>query len=80
MSDGQIAELPSYEQSDAYSDLEKLILRFAVEWARQTKVPADLVDQLTKRLSPSQMVILSATVALANWTNKFNETFAIELP
>lgn len=40
----------------------------------------DLVGQLAATLSPSQLVVLAATVALANWTNKFNETFGMKLP
>jgi len=38
------------------------------------------VRELQKSLSPSQLVTLAATVALAGWTNKFNTTFGVELP
>jgi hypothetical protein len=38
------------------------------------------VQQLSKSLSPAQLVVLAAAVGLANWTNRFNETFAVELP
>ncbi|HZT78902.1 MAG TPA: hypothetical protein VFA26_01665 [Gemmataceae bacterium] len=80
LSTAQINDLGSYENSAAYSDLEKQVLRFAEQWTRQRKVDAALVQQLAKSLSPAQLVTLGATVALANWTNKFNETFGVELP
>ena len=40
----------------------------------------ELVADLAKSLSQKQLVTLAATVGLANWTNRFNETFGIELP
>jgi alkylhydroperoxidase family enzyme len=80
LSEAQIKDLDRYEQSSAYSDLEKMVLRFADQWTRQNKAGADVVRELSNRLSPSQMVVLAGTVGLANWTNKFNESFAVELP
>jgi alkylhydroperoxidase family enzyme len=80
LSDKQIQDLDRYQQSDAYTEQEKLVLRFAEEWTRQTKASAEVVQALGKSLSESQMVVLAATVALANWTNKFNESFGVELP
>ncbi len=80
LSEAQIKDLGEFEQSSAYNDLEKLVLRFADQWTRQSKAGADVVKELSKRLSPAQMVGLAGTVGLANWTNKFNETFAVELP
>jgi alkylhydroperoxidase family enzyme len=56
------------------------VLRFAEQWTQQGKVAGDLTQQLSKDLSPAQLVVLAATVGLANWTNRFNETFAVELP
>jgi alkylhydroperoxidase family enzyme len=80
LSNAQIENLDSYEKSDAYSEQEKLALKFAEEWTKQGKASEKVVQALLQSLSPSQMVILAATVALANWTNRFNETFAVELP
>lgn len=56
------------------------MLKFAEEWTKQGKASEKVVQALLQSLSPSQMVILAATVALATWTNKFNETFGVELP
>jgi alkylhydroperoxidase family enzyme len=55
-------------------------LKFAEQWTRQGKVSADLMQQLAKSLTPNQLIVLAAAVGLANWTNRFNESFAVELP
>jgi alkylhydroperoxidase family enzyme len=80
LSEAQIQDLERFEQSSAYSDLEKLVLRFADQWTRQGKASAEVVKELTTSLSPAQMVVLAGSVGMANWTNRFNETFAVELP
>ena len=80
MSPQQIQDLEQYEQSTAYGDLEKAVLRFAEQWTRQGKVAGDVLEQLKGSLSPAQLVTLAATVGLANWTNRFNETFGVQLP
>ena len=80
MSNAHIENLDNYEKSDAYSEQEKLALKFAEEWTKEGKASEKVVQALLKTLSPSQLVILAATVALANWTNRFNETFGVELP
>ena len=80
MSVQQIQDLEQYEQSTAYGDLESAVLRFAEQWTRQGKVAGDVLEQLKQSLSPAQLVTLAATVGLANWTNRFNETFGVELP
>ncbi len=80
VTDVQVQTLVDYEQSSAYTDLEKLVIRFAEQWTQKGKVDATVVTALSKSLSPSQLVVLAATVGLANWTNRFNETFGIQLP
>jgi alkylhydroperoxidase family enzyme len=80
VSEAQIQDLPRYEQSPAFSALEKAVLRFAEQWTRQGKASGEVVQALSKSLSPAQLVVLAATVGLANWTNRFNETFGVELP
>lgn len=72
--------LDDYESSSAYSDVEKLVLRFAEQWTRQGKADESVVTALAQTLSSSQLVVLAATVGLANWTNRFNETFEVKLP
>jgi len=80
LSDAQIQDLDRYQQSGAYNEQEKAVLQFAEQWTRQARVSAEVVQSLQKSLSPAEMVTLAATVALASWTNKFNESFGVELP
>jgi alkylhydroperoxidase family enzyme len=56
------------------------VVRFAEEWTKQGKASEEVVSALAKHLSPAQLVTLSATVGLANWTNRINETFGVKLP
>ena len=56
------------------------MLRFAEEWTKAGRASPEVVDRLKKDLNAQQLVVLAATVGLANWTNRFNETFAIALP
>lgn len=82
LTEAQIAaeHLASFIERNEYSDLEKLVLRFAEEWTRQAKVSDEVMTALKTQLSPAALVTLAATCALANWTNKFNESFATVLP
>ena len=80
MSAQQIQDLEQYEQSTAYSDLEKAVLRFTEQWTREGRAAGDVLEQLQRSLSPAQLVTLAATVGLANWTNRCNETFGVQLP
>lgn len=76
----QIHELADFEQSDAYSDEEKDVLRFAEEWTLRGRVGSDLLDRLSVFLPPEHLVILAATAAQANFTSRFNNVFGVELP
>ena len=80
MTDAQLEKLEHYEKSGVFSELEMAVLRFADQWTRQGEVAPDVVKQLSRNLSPTQLIVLAATVGLANWTNRFNESFAVELP
>jgi uncharacterized peroxidase-related enzyme len=80
LTDVQIKGLEHFEQNSAYSELEKDVVLFAEQWTRQGKADGAVLQRLNRSLSPAQIVTLAATVALANWTNRFNETFGIQLP
>jgi alkylhydroperoxidase family enzyme len=56
------------------------VVRFAAEWHAGHGASAATVAELAAALSPEQLVTLAATVALADWTNKFVGTFDIPLP
>jgi alkylhydroperoxidase family enzyme len=71
--------LPQYETSPLFSDLERLVLRYAEAMTRQVKVDATLVDALKKELSPEALMQLTLSIAAANFTNRVNEAMATEL-
>ena len=72
----QLRELPSFEQSKAFSPLEKLVLRYA---ASVTRTPPDvsdeLFDALCEHFSEAQLVELTAAIALENYRARFNHAF-----
>jgi uncharacterized peroxidase-related enzyme len=80
LNDAQIQKVGLDLDQTLYSELERLVIRFADEWTRQGKASAEVVQALAAHLTPAQLVTLAATVGLANWTNRFNETFDVHLP
>src|SRR5258708_1924029 len=54
LSDAQVQSLGAASTSNAYSEVEKLVIRFAEQWTRQGKVEADVVKALAQHLSPAQ--------------------------
>jgi uncharacterized peroxidase-related enzyme len=80
VSAAQIAALDDDAAGDLFNSQEKAVLRFADQLTRQAKVDKATVDELQTFLSPAQLVVLAATVSLANFTNRFNHALDIELP
>ena len=80
VTDRQLRELGSFEASDAYSPVEKDILRFAEQWTLRGRVAEDVMVRLGAALSPAHLVLLAATTAQANFTTRFNNVFGVELP
>lgn len=76
----QFDDLDLYQDSPAYSDLEKDVLRFAESWTRLTPVDPIMLERLAQSLSPTDLVTLAATVAQANLTSRFNVVFDVPLP
>lgn len=80
MNKEQIEQLGQYESSGAYNDLEKTVIAFAEQFTTKATVDEAIMGKLKESLSPEQMVKLAAVVAEANWANRFNNTFGVELP
>jgi uncharacterized peroxidase-related enzyme len=80
LSERQVDETSRYETSDAYDDLQRDVLRFAEEVTRHVAASDDLTGRLKAALSDREMVELTVTVALANFTNRINEALKFELP
>jgi AhpD family alkylhydroperoxidase len=75
----QLADLPRYRESDLFSDVEKLVLDYAVA---MTATPSDVSDELFGALrahfSERQLVELTAAIAIENYRARFNWAFGIE--
>lgn len=80
VSETQIADLGSYEVSVAFTEHEKDVLRFAEQWSISGRVAPEVVERLARELGAEHLVILAGTVAQANLTCRFNNTFGVELP
>lgn len=80
VTDHQLRDLGSFEESDAYNSLEKDILRFAEQWTLRGRIADDVMARLKFALAPAHLVLLAATTAQANLTTRFNNVFGVELP
>lgn len=80
VSEEQIKALGDYKNNDAFSDVEQHVLAYAEQLTKTGNVDADIVESVKQHLSDQQLVTLAATVALANFTNRFNHGLGIELP
>jgi len=76
----QVAAVGTDRAADLFNDEEQTVIRFAEELTRTTRVDADTVTALKTFLSNQQLVELMAVVGLANFTNRFNHAFDVELP
>lgn len=79
ITDEQLAHLADFEQSDGFSPVEKIILRYA---EGMTQTPAEVPDavfaELKSHFSSAQIVELTAALALENYRARFNR--ALEIP
>ncbi len=75
----QLRELPRYRESDAFSELEKLILDYATA---MTRTPAEVTDDLFARLGDyfddAQLVELTNVIALENHRARFNHALGLD--
>ena len=65
-------------QNPAFSDDERLAMRYAGAMTRTVEVPAPLFDEIRARFSPSEIVELTAAIATYNMVARF--LVALEIP
>ncbi len=65
--------LPQYDTSPLFSDLERLVITYGEQMTRKVQVDGALVEALKRQLSPEALVQLTLTIAVANFTNRFND-------
>mgnify|MGYP001600730147 CR=1 FL=1 len=76
--DAEILALPSYQTSPLFSELDKLILDYAVGMSRTpVDVPDELFDRLRQHLDDGQLVELTHHIALENMRGRFNLALGI---
>jgi len=75
----KIRQVPTWRESSLFSDVERAALEYA---ERMTITGEKVLDELWTRLrshfSESQMVELTAAVALENFRSKFNVPLGVE--
>ena len=75
----QLLDLAHFEASPAFSELEKLVLRYAVAMTNTpVEVPDELFAELRNHFSPQQMVELTSAIAWENYRARFDHAFGIE--
>ncbi len=73
LSDEQLLALPTYKTSPLFTDLEKLVLDYAVGMSRTpVDVPDSLFAELRKHFDDAQFVELTHIIALENLRGRFN--------
>jgi AhpD family alkylhydroperoxidase len=74
----QIAELPRWRESQAFSSLEKLVLEYAEVLTRTpVEVSDDLYARLRKHFSEAQLVELTAAIAFENHRSRMYRPFGV---
>ena len=74
----QLRELPNYRESDAFTELEKLVIEYAEGMtSTPVQVSDELFAQLREHLSEKQLVELTSVIALENYRARFNWAFGI---
>ncbi len=75
----QLRDLASFEQSAAFTDVEKLVLRYASAMTRTpVEVSDDLFDSLRAEFNPRQLVELTSSIAWENYRARYDHAFGIE--
>ena len=75
----QLLDLPDFESSPAFSEIEKLVLRYAVAMTQTpVEVSDELFAELQKNFSPQQMVELTSAIAWENYRARFDHAFGME--
>jgi alkylhydroperoxidase family enzyme len=75
----QLLDLGRHRESDAFTEVEKLVLDYAMALTETPAVVSDeLFEQLHKHMTDAQMVELTAVVAFENFLARFNRGFDVQ--
>ncbi len=77
--EAKLAELGSWRESKAFSELERVALEYAERMTYTgQKVDDELFARVKAHFSEPQVVELTAAVALENFRSKFNPALGVE--
>ncbi|HEY8539825.1 MAG TPA: carboxymuconolactone decarboxylase family protein [Steroidobacteraceae bacterium] len=79
LSDEKIEAIEQGAESDVFSMLEKLVLRFTDELVHNVKAPDDLFQQLLEAIGRRSLVELVLTIGFYLMVSRFLENFEIEV-
>jgi 4-carboxymuconolactone decarboxylase len=78
LTDQEILALPHYQTCPLFSELDKLVLDYAVGMSRTpVDVPDELFDRLRQHFDDGQLVELTHHIALENMRGRFNHALGI---
>lgn len=76
--DEELLALPNYRQSSLFSELDKLVMDYAVAMSRTpADVTDDLVAKLRDHLDDGQLIELTHHIAMENMRGRFNLALGI---
>lgn len=75
----KLRALADFEGSSDLSDLEKLVIRYAVHMTvTPVEIPDELFAELEKNFDSRQIVELTSSIAWENYRARFNHALGIE--
>lgn len=80
LTDKQLDSILDSDGNDLFSPVEKLVIAYSKALTEEGHVVESTIEQLKSHLDERQLVTLAATVALANFTNRFNHGLGVKLP
>ena len=79
LTEQQLLTLADFETSDAFSELEKLVLRYAVAMTQTpVEVSDELFDSLRRHFTSKQLVEITSAIAWENYRARFDHAFGAE--
>ena len=76
----QLIDLPRFRESDAYDEVEKLVIELAEGMtSTPAHVPEELVDRLKEHFDDAQLVELTNAIAIENLRARFNHALGFEV-
>lgn len=79
VTEAQLSDLARYQESDAFSPLERLVIEYAEAMTKTpVEVPDALFAALRQHFNEAQLVELTAAIAWENYRARFDHAFGIE--